>query len=83
MILILSIQAIIKLVSSLERGKIKISLDNGGMRILSEVCYVPELRKNLISMGTLQENGHSFRSDGDRDIMRVNLLFIKFCNILY
>lgn len=53
------------------KGKIKISLDDGGVRILSEVRYVLELRKNLISMGTLQENGYSLWSNGDRDIMRV------------
>lgn len=35
------------------KGKIKISLDDGGVRMLSEVSYVLELRKNLISLGTL------------------------------
>lgn len=27
---------------------------------------------NLISLGTLQANGYSFRLDGDRDIMRIS-----------
>lgn len=39
-------------------GKIKIALDGGGVCTLSEARYVPELRKNLISLGTLQENGY-------------------------
>lgn len=39
--------------------------------MLSEVHYVSELRKNMISLGTLKENGYSFFSDGDRDIMRI------------
>lgn len=54
------------------KGKIKISLDDDGECMLSEVCYVPELRKNLISLGTLKGNGYAFWSDGDKDIMRVN-----------
>ncbi|CAI8585364.1 unnamed protein product [Vicia faba] len=53
------------------KGKIKIALDDGGTHILSEVCYVPELRKNFISLDTLQVNVYSFRSDGDKDIMKV------------
>lgn len=53
-------------------GKIKIALDDEFLYTLSGVRYVPELRKNLISLGTLQANGYLFRSDGDKDIIRVN-----------
>src|ERR1044072_1255829 len=49
--------------------QIKIALDDGGVRTLGEVRYVPELRKNLISLETLQANGYSFKSDGDRDTL--------------
>ena len=52
--------------------KIKISLDDGGVRTLSEVRYVPELRKNLISLGTLQVNGFSLWLERDRDIMKAS-----------
>src|ERR1044072_5703622 len=34
--------------------------------------YVPELRKNLISLGTLQANGYSFKSDGDKETLKVS-----------
>lgn len=54
------------------KGKIEIALDDGGVRTLGEVRYVLELRNNLIPLGTLQANGYLFRSDGDRDIMRVS-----------
>ena len=42
------------------------------MHTLGEVRYAPELRKNLTSLGTLQINGQSFRSDRDRNILRVS-----------
>src|ERR1044072_9138891 len=58
--------------SQVYMGQIKIALDDGGVRTLGEVRYVPELRKNLISLGTLQENGYSFKSDGDRETLKVS-----------
>lgn len=42
------------------------------MRILSDVSYIPELRKSLIFLGTLLENGFFYRYDGDTDIMKVD-----------
>ena len=33
--------------------QVKITLDDGGVRTLGEVRFVLELRKNLISLGTL------------------------------
>lgn len=62
----------IKPVPSLEKGKIKISLYDVGVRMLSEVHYVPKLRKNLTSLGNLQANGYSFHSDGDKDMMSIS-----------
>jgi transposase InsO family protein len=53
-------------------GQVKIAMDDGGVRTLTDVRYIPELRKNLISLGTLQANGYSYRSDGDRDILKVS-----------
>lgn len=52
--------------------QIKISMDDGGMWTLNEVRYITKLRKNLISLGTLQENGFSYRSEGDRGNMKVS-----------
>ncbi|CAJ2662759.1 unnamed protein product [Trifolium pratense] len=53
-------------------GQIKIAMDDGGVRTLTDVRYIPELRKNLISLGTLQAHGYSYKSDGDRDILKVS-----------
>lgn len=39
---------------------------------MNEIIYIPKLRKNLIFIGTLLTNGFSYRSDGDRDIMKVS-----------
>lgn len=53
-------------------GHIKIVMDEGGVRTMNNVKYIPELGKNLISLGTLHEYGFSYRFDGDRDIMKSN-----------
>lgn len=39
---------------------------------MNEFRYIPELRKNVISLGTLKANGFSYKSDGYRHIMKVN-----------
>lgn len=38
------------------RGSVKLNM-NGIVHVISEVCYVPELRNNLLSLGQLQEKG--------------------------
>jgi hypothetical protein len=43
---------------------IKIKMFNGVVRILCDVRYIPNLRKNLISWGTLDRNGFNFKSEG-------------------
>ena len=50
----------------------KIALEDGGVRTLGEVRYVPKLRENLISLGTIHENDYSLRSEENRDILRVS-----------
>ena len=37
---------------------------DGVVRILCDVRYIPNLRKNLISLGTLDHNGFNFKSEG-------------------
>lgn len=49
--------------------QIKIAMDDSGMRILNDGRYILKLRKKLISLSTLQENGFSYRNDGDGDII--------------
>lgn len=41
------------------------------MQILKDVKYILEWRKNLIFLGTLQENDVSYKYDGYKDIMKV------------
>ena len=47
------------------------------MRTIGEVWYVLKLMKNLTSLETLMENGYSFKSEGDRDILRVSKSVMK------
>ena len=42
---------------------------DGIVRTLYDVRHVPELTKNLVSLGTLDSNSHSYRLEGG--IMRV------------
>lgn len=41
-------------------GAIKLKLHDGIVRELSNVWYVPDLKKNLISLGALEANGFLF-----------------------
>ncbi|GFY85485.1 hypothetical protein Acr_04g0002230 [Actinidia rufa] len=45
-------------------GTIKIKMCDGVVRILCDVRHNPELRKNLISLGTLDSNGYGYKSEG-------------------
>ncbi|KAK2995464.1 hypothetical protein RJ640_005398, partial [Escallonia rubra] len=50
-------------------GSIQIRMHYGIMRTLTDVRHVPELRKNLISLGTLDSNGCSYWATGG--VMRI------------
>jgi hypothetical protein len=43
---------------------IKIKMFDGMVKMLCDVGHVPELEKNLISLGTLDSNGYSYKSEG-------------------
>ena len=45
-------------------GSIKIKMHDGIVRTLSNVRHVPDLKKNLISLGTLDSNGYKFSAEG-------------------
>lgn len=57
-------------------------MDDSCMKILNDVQYISELRNNLIFLGTLYENGFSYMSNGDRDIMKVKkgILYVMRAN---
>ncbi|KAK3038286.1 hypothetical protein RJ639_029874 [Escallonia herrerae] len=50
-------------------GSIQIRMHDGIVRTLTDVRHVPELRKNLISLGMLDSNGCSYRATGG--VMRI------------
>jgi hypothetical protein len=44
-------------------GTIKIKMSDGVVRTLEEVRHIPNMRKNLISLGTLDSKGYSYKSE--------------------
>ena len=40
-------------------GNVRISLPNGSVWLLEKVRYIPDLRRNLISIGQLDDEGHA------------------------
>ena len=51
-------------------GSIKIRMHDGIVRTLSNVRHVSDLKKNLISLGTLDSNGYKFSAEGG--VLRVS-----------
>ena len=46
-------------------------MHDGIIRILNDVRHIPDMRKNLIFLGTLHANSFNYRSDNDKEILRV------------
>jgi hypothetical protein len=51
-------------------GTIKIKMSDGVVRTLEEVRHIPDMRKNLISLGSLDSKGYSYKSENE--IMKVS-----------
>jgi hypothetical protein len=45
-------------------GNIRIMIFDGVVRALCDARHVPEVEKNLISLGTLDSNGYDYESEG-------------------
>ncbi|XP_073111292.1 uncharacterized mitochondrial protein AtMg00300-like [Elaeis guineensis] len=45
-------------------GSIRIKMHDGIVRTLTQVRHVPDLKKNLISLGTLEANGCKYSAEG-------------------
>lgn len=59
-------------------GSIKIKMYDGKVRKLSEVRYVPDLRRNLISLGVFDSKGYKFESQkGNMKISKEGAVLIK------
>ena len=43
-------------------GNVKFHMDDGTAKILADVRYIPEIKRNLISLGLLERKGFSFSS---------------------
>lgn len=62
-------------------GNVKIKMHDGVVRILSSVRFIPDLRRNLISLGTLDKMGYKYGSEngvmkvfkGDIPVIKANL----------
>jgi hypothetical protein len=45
-------------------GNIRIKMFDGMVRTLCDVKHVPEVEKNMISLGTLDLNGYGYKLEG-------------------
>ncbi|KAE8732732.1 hypothetical protein F3Y22_tig00001750pilonHSYRG00022 [Hibiscus syriacus] len=52
-------------------GDVRIKMHDGSVRTLSGVRHIPDLKKNLISLGTLHNNGFIPKADEDRETIRI------------
>ena len=52
-------------------GNIRLRLTDRSIKILTEVRYIPEVKRNLISLGALERKGYSFCSS--KGVMVVGL----------
>lgn len=60
------------------KGAVRIKMHDGVIRTLSDVRHVPDLKKNLISMGTLDALGYKYTgSDGVLKVSRGALVVMK------
>ncbi|KAE8726093.1 hypothetical protein F3Y22_tig00007792pilonHSYRG00021 [Hibiscus syriacus] len=52
-------------------GDVRIKMYDGSVRTLSGVRHIPDLKKNLISLGTLHKNGFIPKADEDKETIRI------------
>ena len=45
-------------------GTVRLKLHDGAERVLQEVRFIPGLKRNLISLGTLDQKGYSYKASG-------------------
>jgi len=67
-------------------GTVQIKMFDKMVRVLKEVRYVPQVKKNLISVGALEALGHAVSvRDGVLKITRGSMVVMKGvrCNNLY
>ncbi|KAK9067917.1 hypothetical protein SSX86_012028 [Deinandra increscens subsp. villosa] len=58
-------------------GTVEIKMQNGSVVTLDQVRYIPLLKRNLISLGTLEDQGcHVVLKDGKAKVVRGNLVIM-------
>lgn len=59
-------------------GSVKLGLVDGTFKLLTSVRYIPELKRNLISLGTLDRAGYNYKVEaGVMKIYKGSLLKLK------
>ncbi|KAG6726906.1 hypothetical protein I3842_02G103200, partial [Carya illinoinensis] len=59
-------------------GSVRLKMHDGTERVLREVRFIPELKRNLISLGMLDLSGHTFKSEaGVLRVTRGSLVIMK------
>ena len=59
-------------------GDVKLKMHDYSFRTLKVVRHVPELKRNLISLGELARNGHYFKGEGETlKVTRESLVCMK------
>lgn len=62
----------------LDIGTIRLILHDGTQKILKDTRYVPELKRNLISLGALDQSGYSFKAqNGLLSVITGSLMIMK------
>ena len=59
-------------------GIVRIKMYDGVVRTLFDVCHVPDLKKNILSLGIFDSQGYKYTGEGGvLTISKVALVFIK------
>ena len=51
-------------------GSIRLRMQDQSVKVLNDVRYIPEVKRNLISLGLLESKGCSFFSSGGRMLVK-------------
>ncbi|GJS47671.1 retrovirus-related pol polyprotein from transposon TNT 1-94 [Tanacetum coccineum] len=58
-------------------GKVRVQMKDGSSFVLKNVCYIPELKRNLISLGTLDREGYTVKLQNGRFVRNKKVLAIS------
>ena len=67
-------------------GMVKLKMHDGSVKMLSDVRYINEVKRNLVSLGLLENKGYTFSSSNGRMEVRKGhkvVMVAERRNILY